>query len=273
MLKIGSVTGIFRWKYSLSDAIKRLADIGYDGIEIWADRPHGWPRDFDKAKRRELRELVRSYGTEISSLCPFFGDLNFASMNPGIRQETVKQTKEAIEMARDLEAKVVLVVPGRLFVPGVPPPDKVWNYAVKDLQECAKYAEDNGIVLGLENVYETYFVVTADDMLRMIKDVGSDYLRAIPDVANINPISSPMGFIEKLKEYIVEVHLSDNDGSAAAHLPLGKGTIDFDALVKKLKESGYDGYLMLEVFFEEDPDNAAIESKKMLESIVAKHSG
>jgi len=43
------------------------------------------------------------------------------------------------------------------------------------------------------------------------------------------------------------IHLSDNDGSFDNHEALGKGTINFDNLLKNLKNINYSGVLTVEV--------------------------
>jgi sugar phosphate isomerase/epimerase len=58
-------------------------------------------------------------------------------------------------------------------------------------------------------------------------------------------------YIERLGSKLVHVHLSDNDGTADQHLPLGsapRSTINWPEHIHKLKASGYDGTITLEVF-------------------------
>jgi sugar phosphate isomerase/epimerase len=63
----------------------------------------------------------------------------------------------------------------------------------------------------------------------------------------------------------MHVHLSENDGSRDQHLPLGampKGDIDWPARVARLKASGYDGTISLEVFA---PERAyLLQSRELL---------
>ncbi len=47
--------------------------------------------------------------------------------------------------------------------------------------------------------------------------------------------------IPKLGKLIKLVHFSDNDGTMAYHYPLGKGTIDFKAVIRSLRRAGFDG--------------------------------
>jgi sugar phosphate isomerase/epimerase len=58
-------------------------------------------------------------------------------------------------------------------------------------------------------------------------------------------------YLDKLGPRLLHVHLSENDGTADQHLPLGsapRSTTDWPQHVKKLKATGYDGTITLEVF-------------------------
>jgi sugar phosphate isomerase/epimerase len=58
-------------------------------------------------------------------------------------------------------------------------------------------------------------------------------------------------YLERLSPKLLHVHLSENDGTADQHLPPGaapRSTTDWPQHVKKLKATGYDGTITLEVF-------------------------
>ena len=58
-------------------------------------------------------------------------------------------------------------------------------------------------------------------------------------------------YLDRLGPKLLHVHLSENDGTADQHLPLGaapRSTTDWPQHVKKLKATGYDGTITLEVF-------------------------
>ena len=58
-------------------------------------------------------------------------------------------------------------------------------------------------------------------------------------------------YLDRLGAKLLHVHLSENDGTADQHLPLGavpRGTTDWPQHVKTLKATGYDGTITLEVF-------------------------
>jgi sugar phosphate isomerase/epimerase len=58
-------------------------------------------------------------------------------------------------------------------------------------------------------------------------------------------------YLDRLGPKLAHVHLSENDGTADQHLPLGsakRSTTDWPAHIRKLKATGYDGTITLEVF-------------------------
>ena len=58
-------------------------------------------------------------------------------------------------------------------------------------------------------------------------------------------------YIDRLASKLAHVHLSDNDGTADQHLPLGaapRSTTNWPKHIRKLKASGYDSTITLEVF-------------------------
>jgi sugar phosphate isomerase/epimerase len=81
-----------------------------------------------------------------------------------------------------------------------------------------------------------------DELLRSL-DVGH---------ANIGvPKNQTREYLFSLADRLVHVHLSDNDGTADQHLPLGapaKGGVSWRRVAADLKSFGYDGTITLEVF-------------------------
>jgi sugar phosphate isomerase/epimerase len=70
--------------------------------------------------------------------------------------------------------------------------------------------------------------------------------------ANIDvPKNQTREYLFSLADRLVHVHLSDNDGTADQHLPLGapaKGGVSWRRVAADLKSFGYDGTVTLEVF-------------------------
>ena len=72
------------------------------------------------------------------------------------------------------------------------------------------------------------------------------------------------------KNIPLHVHLDDNNGLSDQHKIPGEGTIHFVPFLQTLLDSGYDGFLTIELGFDytPDPDAAAFQSMKALRALL-----
>lgn len=284
-LKLSLNTGTFVLTgYSLQQYIKLASDLGFEGVELWLDRDKLWPRILDKSGRRKVKEIVESYDLLITSILPdpfkqvkewkiFEYTYDVAHPDPKKREASVKFYNTALDVASDLEAEVMIALPGVIEQPNLMlSPSSYrdhWDRAIESLKKCAKHAEDVGVCLGIENAVVCNFVDRPDEMLRMVRQVDSEYVKAYLDVANANVFFPPIDYIETLRDMLAScIHVSDNDGSYAYHLPIGMGKIDYKSVVEALTKIGWNGFLVPEVFYAEDPEGGVKKSKEALTKVL-----
>ena len=58
-------------KYSFAEAVRRLASIGYAGIEIMADVPHAWPACLLEEQKQTIRDALVRNRLAISNINAF----------------------------------------------------------------------------------------------------------------------------------------------------------------------------------------------------------
>jgi len=267
--------------YPFEEVMTRLANLGYDGIEISAASECGtfYPSFLDEGRIKQVVQKAKSLNLEIVSydceLLPASG-WNIASSLIRVRKRTIDYICSAILTAKKLEAKFVVIVAGRALY-GIEK-RQAWNWAVEGFKKCTKFAEDNGICLILEHLTlrEGNVVVTLGDLLQMIKEVDSKNFAALLDTGHVNVTGeSLMDYVFQLKDKLKHIHIDDNDGRSDDHLPPGMGGINFDPLFNALKKIGYDGYLSVEpsFAFSIDPDNAASQGVRFLKRYLNKIKG
>lgn len=264
--KLGACTHTYTFYCSLDEALRRLAGFGFKYLTITATPPHIWPRDFDKAQRRRLRGLLDSLDMQLLGLNPTSLDLNLASTNPGFLQETIIQIKELIELTRDLEGKVLEITGGKVHFLLPPPYEDSWRVAKDSIIECVRHAEAHGVILAMENV-PARFLGTARELVKMVEEVGSDHLKIMYDVANGHLVQGEEPIARTLREvaeYLVYIHVSDNDGKTMAHLPVGQGSINYAEVAQTLQAIGFDSVSVIEPEYPQDPDRSFTESIETL---------
>ena len=112
------------------------------------------------------------------------------------------------------------------------------------LDNLAEYAYAKGAVIAVEDMIVECLGNCADELAELIS--VNDKLRICFDVNHILK-NTHLEFIEKFKEKIVTVHISDYDRICERHWLPGEGVIDFHELYTKLIQVGYSGPWMYEI--------------------------
>jgi protein FrlC len=266
-MKVGlySITFLGIWyrgeALSLEEMIKRAKRYGYEGIEIDGKRPHGNPLDWPAKRCRQLRSIADGEGIEIHGVA---ANNDFSSPIPEYRECQIAYVKELIRMTSDLGAKTL-----RMFLawPGVTKHPKlaqytiakdiwkythlkfteeqIWNWCREGMAECAKYAEDAGVILALQN--HAPVIWSYRDVLRMVKQVNSPNLKVSLD-APIMIDKSPEN-IRRAAEAVSDLQVLSHFGGEYDRDKNGKikGAKFYTPFIQAMHEIGYSGYLSYEL--------------------------
>ena len=131
---------------------------------------------------------------------------------------------------------------------------------------CEKY----GVKLCLENVeWATYNRVGVFDKLK--KELPT--LGGVLDIKQARISGYPYeDYLAEMGERLAYVHVSGYDGQGKMCLP-GKGTFDFDTLVKRLQDVGFDGALLIEVYTNDYGDERELKNSiDFLDEILYKNN-
>jgi sugar phosphate isomerase/epimerase len=225
----------------------------FDSWEIVAEGMH----DMHDIKDH-IREAKNSYKIEFTVHAPF-SDLNIASLNPQIRENSLAQIIDAIRICNDLDIKLLTIHPGHKSPLGAYFLEKIKDTNKKSLIQIDKAGEEYGIVLALENIPKMW-VSLCSDAQEMRELIDGTNLKICFDVGHAHISDAVPGFL-KLKRDFVNLHLHDNNGDKDKHLVLGEGNIALEEILSELKE--YKGNFVIESTSLKD----GIKSKTILESI------
>ncbi len=208
-----------------------LEDMGFDGWEIVSEGQ----QKLTKETVPEFKDIIGTMGLEITVHGPF-SDLNPASLNEAIWNETIRQIKQCVELSADF-SRIVVVHPGILSPLGSQMPDRAWDRNVDALKELCRHAEGHGVTLCLENMpdMEKLLCRTAPEVFGMAESAGSAGITF--DVGHANTMKNTDSFLKE-KDRFTHVHIHDNRGKKDEHLELGKGTVDWGLVLRELKDFG-----------------------------------
>lgn len=121
---------------------------------------------------------------------------------------------------------------------------KQWQRVVKNLRTVCKYAELRGKTVCIEplNRFETDFINTVDQGLKLIRDVKSPVLKLHVDTFHMNIEEKHLGdAIRRAGKHLRLVHACGSDRGTP-----GNDHTDWEAISTALKEIGFDGDMVLE---------------------------
>lgn len=223
IMKIGFST-LALFMSSLEQFLETASKDGFQLMEMLCEGPY-WPRNMLSMDKKEF-EVFNSYDIDVFLHAPTI-DLDPASLNPGIREETLKQLEETIDFASIIGAKAITTHPGLIHRLE----DRIRNlgkyYSIETLERANNYAEDIGIIFSVENMPNryAYFCNSPEEHEFFVEECGS---HATVDTGHANTCDNPESFFKLNKT--AYYHLNDNDGKKDQHLTLGEGTFDLNLL-------------------------------------------
>jgi sugar phosphate isomerase/epimerase len=277
-------------KGNLGEFIQELHDLGFRIFELYLPFCSAIEPDssVNSDSVKELKDVLSTFSIEELTAHGYYDDemgvmSNIASVDETTRKMAEKTMNSMIDFCSELNIRILNEHPGTIF-PELKRSNsinisfmandfkklgklKAVEMAVRTLKNCVKKAEDNNVVICLENeVPRLDTLPIADDPLvipTLVEALGSENIKGTCDVGHLALSASFFGFdlrlaLILLKPYLRHLHLHDNKlipfpvggtnkekGEGDLHLPPGQGLIDFKSVMKTL--SGVDAVYNLEV--------------------------
>jgi D-psicose/D-tagatose/L-ribulose 3-epimerase len=221
--------------------LPRVRELGFDGIELVGFEFGGFPA-VETRRALEQNSMGCTFCTALT------GDMSLGTDDATVRGKTRQFLTDAIKVAAESGSQVLAgpfcsavgLIPGRRRT------EDEWKRAVEGLQEVAPVAAGHGITLAIEplNRFETYFLTTVDEGVKLCQEVGSPAVGLLVDTfhSNIEEKNIPAAY-RKAGKYLKHVHTCENDRGEP-----GSGHVDWAGVMAALKEVGYDGWLVIESF-------------------------
>jgi sugar phosphate isomerase/epimerase len=127
------------------------------------------------------------------------------------------------------------------------------------LKPVTAHAEKVGVLLLIEPE-PGLLVETADQFLELMQHLDSPAVGLNFDIGHFYCVNDePAATVPRLAKYTRHYHLEDIAATRVHHhLVPGEGAIDFDATIKAIKATGYQGWITVELYpYVDDPDPAA----------------
>lgn len=187
-------------------------------------------------------DAVSSHDLEFSAHAPL-SDINIGSLNPRIREASVKEVTNAIASARRLNIDVVTVHPGFYSPLGLLDKPSVMQRTADSLASIERASKEFGVRVALENMPAMGPMTMGRTPEELFGLLDSFDIEVCFDIGHAHTMNAIDDFLVH-KERFANVHVHDNLGERDQHLPVGEGNIDFCKVLKGL--SGYRGRYVIE---------------------------
>lgn len=236
--------GIFNWfgyVLPIAERLELIRKAGFDNVMLWwEDEDYPYFRD-----KKTFVSLAKEFGLGVDNIHLPYEDCNLLwSDNASDREAYVNTVIKYLEGCKSSGAEKVVMHTNRTSISKV-----AFQNGYKSFEKIINFAEDIKIKIAVENTKKfeyTEFVLNEFD---------SNYLGFCYDSSHdfINGESKGL-ILNKWKDRLFCVHLSDNDGIDDKHWLPKKGIVDFKSIVNTIKTTTCDS-LSMEVYPSEEEKN------------------
>lgn len=241
--------------------IQEIGELGFDYVELTLDPPEASPQKV-LTQKKSIMNLLNRYKMGITGHLPTF--VWTSDLYDSLRKASLQENFEAIEASAELGIEKLVLHPGYITGMGKFVIDKAKRYGLESIEAILKKANSLGMTLCIENMFPQANFLTQPQEFQEVFESFPE-IRLALDIGHANLGGDRNRALEFIRQYgyrIGHIHANDNFGKEDNHLPIGAGIIDFERIVKALKETSYDETMTIEVF-SKDRDYLRISKEKM----------
>jgi len=254
-----------------AESIEASAKAGFKAVELWL--PHVEKLVAEGGAAADVRAMLADHGLEAAGACYVAGLLTSTGE---AKRKAFDQAKARFELCQELGARTIVCVGDGPDAPTL----EDYHTAAEQTREVCDLAGSFGLGVALEFVAGLPFIGTLATAARIVRDADHVDLGILFDCFHFWAGRSKMeDFAELGGAPIALVHLNDarplpreilRDGHRA--LP-GQGCFPLREIVRRIAQTGYDGYYSLELFDPElwaaEPSDAAARCHEACEAFAA----
>ena len=217
--------------------------MGFDAFTIPVEDPAG----IDAAA---VRSALQGSGLRVHVTGAFGPTRDLTHDEPRFREESLAYLRATLALCEQWGARLLVgpcysAVGKRRHVP--PEQRKLeWERAVGGLRRAGQMAADHGVTLAVEplNRFETDLVNTAEQLVRLLRDVAHPAVKGHLDTFHMNIEEKDIAAaVRRVGADLVYVDASESDRGVP-----GSGQVDWGGLARGLSEVGYAGDCVIESF-------------------------
>ena len=251
----------FSWQEKFEAAKKA----GFDYMEISIDESDDRLQrlDWTDLEIENIKKLMEEYDISFPTMC-LSGHRRypFGSKDPEIRKKAMEIMEKAIILSVKLGVRCIQLATYDVYYEESDEATK--KFFTKGLRKAVDMASRAGVILAME-IMDTKFVGTIVRALHYIKEIPSPYFKIYPDMGNLSNFSNDV--TEELElgySQITAIHVKETKPGVFKEVTFGEGQVDFVGIFKKLKELGYPGMFLIEMWADNSKEYTIDEAAKSI---------
>lgn len=206
--------------YGLNRIFELVKAAGLDGVDLYID-----PRDYDSQNADYIKKLMNEYSLPVLSI----------QTHPNAN---AKNVIEAVNMAKKLGTKVVIIQPPKIFN---------FKYTKWLTNEVPKLRQKEEISIALENAPSQMFLgIIPEHAMNNLNELRKFKHAALDTTRTAQRKEDLIRVYSMLRKYLVHVHVSNVKKGKGYALP-DEGILPLESFLTKLKQDGYRGVISFKI--------------------------
>jgi sugar phosphate isomerase/epimerase len=191
--------------------------------------------------------MFRDRGILIRSIhAPFGSNCNLSDLDAEKRDNAIQTHRSLLYKAAPAQVEMIVIHPGIGGISAQEDMDRMNTIAHESVYQLMDAAQETGVKLALENMLPGHPGYQIRHILEIVEAIDSPMLGVCFDSGHAHVCGNMAEFMEAMGEYMIHIHMQDNDGTRDMHLQPPYGTTDWQAFAQVLDKVNYSHPITIE---------------------------
>ncbi len=244
--------------------LQQAKQLGFDFVEMSVDESDArlarlsWSRQ----QRLQLVNAIADTGVRVPSMClSAHRRFPLGSEDDAVREKALEIMQKAIVLAQDIGIRVIQLAGYDVYYQQAN--DETRRRFRNGLKQSMVMASRAQVTLAME-IMDYPLINSISKALGYSHYLNNPWFQIYPDLGNLSAWDNDVQLeLEAGIGHIVAVHVKDTRPGIFKNVPFGSGVVDFERCFRTLKQAGYCGPYLIEMWSEtaEDPVAEVIQAR------------
>lgn len=241
-----------------AERLQLARTLGFDFVEMSVDETDARLSrlDWSREQRLALVSAIAETGVRVPSMClSAHRRFPLGSEDDGVRQQGLAIMRKAIQFAQDVGIRVIQLAGYDVYYQQGS--DETRRRFRDGLKESVVMASRAQVTLAME-IMDYPLMNSISKALGYAHYLNNPWFQLYPDIGNLSAWDNDVQMeLQAGSGHIVAVHVKDTRPGEFKNVPFGEGIVDFERCFATLRQSGYCGPYLIEMWSETAADPSA----------------